>query len=130
MTERVLRFVAIGSNDITFADPLSATRTTRFTHALTNVTSPILGNVSMHRAELISLRDVGINKPNCTDDCAAENRQISVRIKVSHPLAASAQAKQQVLDALENMRIAIEAGLTDGFLPTYNTQLVADDGVA
>lgn len=130
MSERNLRFVAIGTNDITFADPQSATRTTRFTHSLTDINVPNVGKLTIHRAELISLRNVPVLKPNCADTCSSSDQQVSVRIKVSAPLLATAEAKQQVLDALENMRIAIENGLTDGFLPTYNTVLVADDGVA
>ena len=130
MSERNLRLVSVGTNDITFADPQSATRTTRFTHSFTQVSDQVLGRVNLHRAELISLRDVMMTKPNCVDACNSALQNISVRIKVSAPLELSAEATQQIVDALDNMKAAYLAGLTDGFLPTVTTVLKADVGVA
>lgn len=126
MAKRFLRFVSIGANDITFADPLSATRTTRFTHSTTNVTGPD-GIIPTHRAELISLSTVRVKIPGCNETCSSNFQPVSVRIKLSAPLANSAEAKQQVIDALENMKTALSQGLTDGFIPTLNTaDLVVD----
>lgn len=120
MAERFLRFVSIGANDITFADPLSATRTTRFTHSTTSVTGPS-GIIPTHRAELISLSTVQVKTLGCEEMCSSNFQPISVRVKVSAPLANSAEAKQQIIDALENMKLALAQGLTDGFIPTLNT---------
>lgn len=129
MSQRTLRLVALGANDITFADPSAVTRTTRFVHTFAKPKT-VIGTVDIHRFELISNRDVNIEKAGCADACSAVSQPISVRVKVSHPLVATAEVKQQIADALENTRLAVLAGITDGFLPTANISLVADHPVA
>lgn len=127
--ERKLRYVALGTNEITFADPLQVTRTTRFTHNLAQVTDVNVGRLTVNRAELISLRPVQLKKAGCEDTCSSSEQNISVRIKVSGPLDSSEAVKRQILDALENMKRAVHAQLTEGFLPTSLTEFVADAGI-
>lgn len=128
--QRILRFVAIGANDITFADPLTVNRTTRFTHSLSTPIDPIAGRYSLNRFELISSGVASVVKPNCDDGCKAGSQPTSVRIKVSGPTDSSDAVKQQILDALENMKRAVEAGIHTGFLPTMATEFVVDSGTS
>lgn len=129
MPQRILRLVALGSNDITFADPSAVTRTTRFVHSFAKPKT-VIGPIDLHRFELISNRDVDVEKAGCADACSAVSQPISVRVKVSHPLEATAETKQAIIDALENMKLAVESGLTDGFLPNGTATFYADFGVA
>lgn len=121
MAQRKLRFVAIGANDVTFADPSNVTRTSRFVGSLSNIKTPV-GLITINRSELISLQDVEVGKD------VKVNQQASVRIKVSAPLGNSVEARQQILDALENMRIWVASGAVNGFKPVQTTEFVADFG--
>lgn len=119
MAQRTLRFVAIGGNDITFADPSDVTRTSRFVGSLSNVKT-VAGLLTVNRFELVSLQDV----ESGTD--VKVKQQSSVRIKVSSPLGNSVEAKQQILDALHNMAVWVESGATSGFKPNQTTEFVVD----
>ena len=79
MAQRKLRFVAIGANDVTFADPSNVTRTSRFVGSLSNIKTPV-GLITVNRSELISLQDVEVGAD------VKVKQQASVRIKVSAPL--------------------------------------------
>lgn len=128
MSQRNLRLTSILGNAITFADPLHAANTTRFDQTVSN-SKQSNGLLPMQRSELISLQNLCV-ETNCGAVASATVQQSSVRVKISSPLASSAAVKQQVLDALENTRIAVEGGLLDGLKPDALTKLVADFGVA
>mgnify|MGYP001033071716 CR=1 FL=1 len=121
MAQRNLRFVAIGANDVTFADPSDVTRTSRFVGSLSNVKT-VAGLITVNRLELVSLRDVEAGSD------VKVKQQSSVRIKVSSPLGNSVEAKQQILDALHNMELWINAGGMNGFKPTQSTEFIVDLG--
>lgn len=127
MSQRNLRLVSILGNAITFADPLHVSDTTKFDQSVTNVTTSI-GLVPFQRSEMISLRNLCVKAATC--DTSATTMQSSVRLKINSPIGNSLEVKQQVLDALENARIAVEAGLLEGFKPNAGTVLVADFSVA
>lgn len=120
MSQRNLRFVTLGSDSITFADPSNVANTAKFTHANTQ-RSTSLGLVPHTRAEYISNR----NAVRTIGDITVPE-VLSLRIKVSGALALSAEQKQHVLDSLENFRLSVEAGLLDGFLPTQTAEFVID----
>lgn len=123
MSQRTLRFVTLGSDSITFADPSNVANTAKFTHANTQ-RSTTLGLVPHTRAEYISNR----NASRTVGDVTLPEI-LSVRLKVSGALALSAEQKQHVLDSLENFRISVEAGLLDGFLPNQSSEFVIDKTV-
>lgn len=120
MSQRKLRFVTLGSDSITYADPSNVANTAKFTHANTQ-RSTTLGLVPHTRAEYISNRNAVRTVGSVTVP-----EVLSVRFKVSGALSLSVEQKQHVLDSLENFRVAIEAGLLDGFLPTQATEFVID----
>lgn len=124
MSQRNLRLISILGNSITFADPLNVGNTTRFDQATSNVKSPI-GLIPFQRSEMISNRLLCVKPVNCVD-AVATNMMSSVRVKIQSPLVSSVEVKQQVLDALENVRIAVENGLLGGIKPSPETVLVAD----
>lgn len=128
MSERQLRLVGLLGNTITFADPLKVTDTTRFDQTVQNVKQSKDGFIfGIQRNEMVSLKNVCVSQTGCGD--FATTQQASVRIKVNSPLASSAEVKQQVLDALDNYKAAIENGLLDGLKPNTNSVLKVDVGV-
>lgn len=120
MSQRTLRFVTLGSDSITFADPSNVANTAKFTHANTQ-RSTTLGLVPHTRAELIANR----NATRLVNEIPVPE-VLSVRIKVSGALVLAAEQKQHVLDSLDNFRAAVESGLLEGFLPNQTAVLVID----
>lgn len=124
MSQRNLRFVTLGGDSITFADPSDVANTAKFTHANTQ-RNTTLGLVPHTRAEYIAnrnaIRVVGeVSLPEV----------LSVRIKVSGALSLAEEQKQHVLDSLANFKVAVEGGLLNGFLPTQTSEFHIDIPVA
>lgn len=120
MSQRTLRFVTLGNDSITFADPSNVANTAKFTHANTQ-RSTTSGLVPHTRAELIANR----NATRLVKDIPVPE-VLSVRIKVSGALVLAAEQKQHVLDSLDNFRLAVANGLLEGFLPTQTMNFVVD----
>lgn len=120
MSQRKLRFVTLGSDSITFADPSNVANTAKFTHANTQ-RNTTLGLVPHTRAELIANR----NAVRLVNEVPVPE-VLSVRIKVSGALVLAAEQKQHVLDSLDNFRLAVENGLLQGFLPNQTAEFVID----
>lgn len=126
MSQRALRLVSIIGSTITFADPLHPANITKFDQTVSNAKQSN-GLMPMQRSEMISSRNLCVETA-CGSVTNATVQQSSVRVKISSPLASAPEVKKQVLDALENVRIAVENGLLDGLKPDATTQLVADFG--
>lgn len=126
MSKRQLRLVSILGQSITYADPSAVGNTTRFDQSVSNAKTTI-GLIPLQRAEMISLNNV-CAKTGC-EATATTLMQSSVRIKVASPLANASEMKQQVLDALDNFKVAVENGLLDGVKPDAMTALFVNDVV-
>lgn len=129
MSQRTLRLTSILGNAISFADPLHVMDTTSFKQDLRNA-SNVIGLVPIQRVEMVSLKAHCVKPENCGTDSQSTMMQSSVRVSVNSPLWVSTATKQQVLDALENFKRAVENGLLDGLKPTATDEFVVDSGIA
>lgn len=129
MSQRNLRMSSVLGNTIRFVDPLHPQDYTEFKQ-MVGTTNDRLNPVGIQRSEMKSVKMNCVPLNSCGVEPVTRNMGSSVTVAISSPLGVSSAAKQQVLDALENVRRSVENGLLSGLKPDVTAGFVVDFEVA